>query len=56
MDLHTIQVIHYIALGVMVAVYTVRVLWFLRFPAGKERRAPTGTGIPTGRRWSSTTR
>ena len=44
MSLHTIQVIHYIALGVMMAVYVVRILWFLKFPAGKERQPPTGTG------------
>ncbi|MHC4862302.1 MAG: hypothetical protein ACYTDY_19655, partial [Planctomycetota bacterium] len=43
-SLHTIQMIHYGALCVMVVVYIVRISWFLRFPAGKERQAPTGTG------------
>ena len=44
MTLHTIQVIHYIALAVMICVYVVRIMWFLKFPAGKERQPPTGTG------------
>ena len=44
MNLHTIQTIHYSALVVMMIVYTLRIIWFLGFPAGKERQPPTGTG------------
>jgi len=44
MNLHTIQIIHYAALVVMTVVYTLRIMWFLSFPAGKERQPPTGTG------------
>ncbi len=44
MDLHTIQIIHYVALAVMMVVYAIRILWFLSFPAGRERQPPTGTG------------
>jgi nitrate reductase gamma subunit len=44
MNLHTIQIIHFVALGVMMLVYTLRIMWFLSFPAGKERQPPTGTG------------
>ncbi len=32
MDLHTIQLIHYAALAVMVIVYILRLTWFFRFP------------------------
>jgi len=55
MSLHTIQIIHYAALAVMVAVYVARIAWFLRFPAGKERQPPTGTGRvrPTASIWYS---
>jgi len=37
------------ALGFMALVYTVRIIWFLRFKAGRERQGPTGTGsvMPT---------
>ncbi len=44
MNLHTIQLIHYLALVVMTLVYVLRIMWFLSFPAGKERQPPTGTG------------
>ncbi|MEN8150347.1 MAG: hypothetical protein ABFS86_11025 [Planctomycetota bacterium] len=50
MDLHTIQLIHYAALGVMILVYALRIAWFLRFPAGKERQPPTGVGSVPNRR------
>jgi nitrate reductase gamma subunit len=50
MDLHTIQMIHYGALAVMVLVYVVRLAWFFRFPAGKERQPPTGVGSAVNRR------
>ncbi len=38
---HTLQEI---ALGFMALVYIVRLTWLLRFPAGKERQAPTERG------------
>jgi nitrate reductase gamma subunit len=50
MSLHTIQMIHYAALAVMSIVYALRIMWFLKFPAGKERQAPTGTGSVNPRR------
>jgi len=36
---HTLQEV---ALVIMACVYTLRIIWFLRFKAGKERQAPTG--------------
>ena len=36
---HTLQEV---ALGIMALVYIIRIIWFLRFKAGKERQAPTG--------------
>lgn len=33
-----------VALLFMAVVYLIRIIWILRFPAGKERQAPTGTG------------
>jgi len=36
---HTLQEV---ALGFMSLVYIIRIIWFLRFKAGKERQAPTG--------------
>lgn len=38
--------LHDVALGFMAVVYIVRLHWLTRFPAGKERQAPTGTGSP----------
>ncbi len=38
---HTLQEI---ALGIMALVYITRIRWLLKFKAGKERQAPTGTG------------
>ena len=34
--------LHHIALAFMALVYTIRILWFLGFKAGKERQAATG--------------
>ena len=31
-----------VALGIMACVYILRIIWLLRFKAGKERQAPTG--------------
>ncbi|MGD2136557.1 MAG: hypothetical protein PVF27_10370 [Gemmatimonadales bacterium] len=36
---HTLQEV---ALAIMALVYTVRIVWLLRFKAGRERQAPTG--------------
>jgi len=33
-----------IALVIMAIVYTLKIRWLLKFPAGKERQEPTGTG------------
>ena len=41
---HTLQEV---ALGFMALVYTVRIIWFLRFKAGGERQAPTGSPATT---------
>ena len=38
------------ALVFMALVYTTRVIWFLRFPAGKERQAATGSGSTTSKK------
>jgi hypothetical protein len=35
-----------VALLIMAIVYTIRIFWLFKFPAGKERQAPTGTGNP----------
>jgi len=41
---HTLQEV---ALGFMALVYTTRIVWFLRFKAGRERQAPTGPARTT---------
>ncbi len=43
---HTLQEV---ALVVMALVYTTRIIWFLRFKAGRDRQSPTGSGrlMPT---------
>jgi len=38
--LHTAEIVHWIALGVMGIVYATRLAWLLRFKAGKDRSAP----------------
>ena len=38
--LHTAEVVHFVALGVMILVYTIRLFWLLRFKAGRDRQAP----------------
>lgn len=38
--LHTVEIIHWIALGIMGVVYSIRVWWLLRFRATRERQAP----------------
>jgi len=44
---HTLQEV---ALGIMALVYTMRIIWFLRFKAGGERQAPTGSPLTTRRK------
>jgi len=44
---HTLQEV---ALVFMALVYTVRIVWFLRFKAGGERQAPTGAAGTTPRK------
>jgi nitrate reductase gamma subunit len=39
-----------VALVLMALVYITRVTWFLRFPAGRERQAPTGRGSATSKK------
>ncbi|MBC8871131.1 MAG: hypothetical protein H8E44_17025 [Planctomycetes bacterium] len=45
----TEHTLHNAALAFMALVYTIRIFWFLRFKAGRERQGPTGTGsvMPT---------
>jgi len=42
--LHTAEIVHWITLCVMGIVYTLRVLWLLRFKAAKDRSPPGGGG------------
>ena len=48
--LHTAEVVHWIALGVMAVVYTMRILWYLSFKPGKDRSAPGGDGSTDAKR------
>lgn len=38
--LHTVEIIHWVALGIMGLVYSIRVWWLLRFRATRDRQAP----------------
>jgi len=42
--------LHEVALLIMAVVYTIRLIWLIRFPAGKERQAPTGRGNTDSRK------
>lgn len=42
--LHTAEIVHWIALGVMALVYTLRISWLLRFAKVRDRSAPGGGG------------
>ena len=42
--LHTAEVVHWIALGVMVVVYTSRILWLLHFKAAKDLSVANESG------------
>lgn len=48
--LHTVEIIHWVALGIMGAVYATRVWWLLRFRATRDRQAPGNPGRTDGRR------
>jgi hypothetical protein len=48
--LRTAEVVHWITLCVMGIVYTLRVLWLLRFKAGKDRSPPGGEGRTSAKR------
>ncbi len=43
-SLHTAEVVHWIALGVMAVVYTTRILWLLSFKKGVDRSDPNPSG------------
>ena len=42
--LHTVEIIHWVALGVMAVVYTLRVRWLLSFRATRDRQKPGNPG------------
>ena len=42
--LHTAEIVHWIALGVMAVVYTLRIRWLLKFKAVKDKSSPGPTG------------
>jgi nitrate reductase gamma subunit len=48
--LHTVEIIHWIALVVMAIVYTLRVRWLLSFRPTRDRQAPGNPGRTDGRR------
>jgi nitrate reductase gamma subunit len=54
-SLHRAEVVHWAALGVMGIVYTLRILWLLRFKKTRDRSAPGGNGRTSARRaaWHS---
>lgn len=47
--LHTAEIVHWIALGVMAIVYTTRILWLLSFKKAKDKSPPGGDGSVTPR-------
>jgi len=48
--LHTVEVIHWIALVVMAVVYTLRIRWLLSFRATRDRQAPGNPARTNARR------
>jgi len=38
--LHAVEIVHWVALGVMAVVYTLRIRWLLSFRATRDRQAP----------------
>lgn len=53
--LHSVEIIHWTALGVMAVVYTLRIRWLLSFRATRDRQAPSAparTGAQRGAMYS----
>jgi nitrate reductase gamma subunit len=53
--LHSVEIVHWIALGVMAVVYTLRIRWLLSFRATRDRQAPSAparTGAQRGAMYS----
>lgn len=48
--LHTAEIVHWIALGVMAIVYTLRLRWLFKFKAGADKSAPGAPDVTDGRR------
>jgi hypothetical protein len=42
--LPVVELVHWLALGVMMLVYTIRLMWLFRFKAGKDRQKPGDHG------------
>ena len=51
--LATAEVVHWIALGVMALVYTLRLRWLFRFKGAKDRSAPGQPGFTNAQRGGS---
>ena len=45
--LHTVEVVHWVALGFMGLVYAIRLLWIFDFKAGRDRQKPGAIGTTT---------
>ena len=48
--LHTAEIVHWIALVVMVVVYTLRIRWLLSFKLAKDKSAPGNPEVSDGKR------
>lgn len=48
--LHTAEVVHWTALGIMAVVYTARLAWLLSFKKAKDRSVPGGDGRTSARK------
>jgi hypothetical protein len=46
-SLHTAEIVHWVALAFMAVVYTIRLMWILKFGAGKDRQKPGEVGNTT---------
>jgi len=42
--MHTVEIVHWIALGVMAVVYTLRLLWLFSFKSARDRQLPGERG------------
>ena len=42
--LHAVEIIHWVALGFMGFVYTIRLFWIFKFKAGRDRQKPSDNG------------